>query len=75
MALDQYSLAALIQQQMGGNAPVLGGEPMHSSASNYFWSALGDDMRRTRVVARMVATIPEPGRGVASGRVRHLEAV
>ena len=75
MALDQYSLATLIQQQMGGSAPTLYAVPTHSGRANYFWSALGDDLRRARIVSRMVAKIPDACRAGAIGRVRQLEAV
>ena len=75
MALDQYSLAALIQQQMGGSAPALDMGSKTSDGANYFWNALSNDFRRARVVARMVAKIPEAGRATARGRVGYLEAV
>lgn len=74
MALDQYSLATLIQQQMGVSAQAPDAVPMHSGRANYLWNALGSDLRRARDVSRMVARIPEPGRASASECLRHLEA-
>ncbi len=73
MALDQYSLAVLITQQISasGNTPEVA--PVHLVEANYFWAALGDEMRRARTLSRMVVMVPEAGSAAARERVKQLE--
>lgn len=75
MALDQYSLAALIDAQMGGNAPKVGGRPVHAARAEYFWSAFGDAFRRAGTLSRLVALLPETTNGAACDPLRDLEPV
>lgn len=58
MALDQYSLAALIERQMGTGGTAPDAVPPRPLGADYLWNALGDELRRARVLSRMVAALP-----------------
>ena len=73
MALDQYSLAALINLQMGGRAPALEAVPLQPAGADYLWSALGDALRRARVLSRLVASLPDTAGAAVSDAARQPE--
>ena len=73
MALDQYSLAVLITQQISASGAVSQAAPMPSIDADYFWAAVGDEMRRARILSRLVVTVPEAGSAAACERVKQLE--
>ena len=75
MALDQYSLAALINMQMGDRAPALDTVPPHSTVADYFWNAMGDALRRARVLSRMATSLPETAGAAVFDPVRQPEPV
>ena len=75
MALDQYSLAALIEQQMGARGTAPDAVSLRPVGADYLWSALGDDLRRARILSRMIATLPTMASAAVDDPLRRLEPV
>ena len=75
MALEQYSLAALIDQQMLANGAALSTVPRHSVGAAYFWNVLGVELRKARPFPRRVASPAKEGSAAADEATRRLELV
>lgn len=73
MALDQYSLAALIEQQMGTRGTAPDTVSLRRVGADYFWNALSDDLRRARILSRMIATLPTVTSATVDDVPRRLE--
>lgn len=73
MALDQYSLAALIEQQMDARGTAPDAVSLRPVGADYLWNALGEDLRRARILSRMIATLPTMNSAAAGDPVRRLE--
>lgn len=73
MTTDRSSLAALIAIQMGGTVPALKASPLHSAGADYLWGALGDALKRARVVSRLVVSLPEAAGAALCNPVASLE--
>ncbi|MGI4795496.1 MAG: hypothetical protein ACRYG8_15760 [Janthinobacterium lividum] len=73
MALDQYSLAALIEQQMGARGTASDAVSLRPVGADYLWNALGDDLRRARILSRMIATLPTMTSAAVDDSLRRLE--
>ena len=72
MALEQYSLAALINQQMAASGAALNTVPSHSVGAAYFWNVLGVELRKARP-SRAAVSLPREARAGTGGAVRMLE--
>ena len=75
MVLDQYSLASLIARQVSAGGAESKPASVPSVEADYFWAALGDEMRRARILSRMVVMGPESGGAAACERVKQFETV
>ena len=75
MALDQYSLAALINRQMGAQGESLNTVPRYSVGPAYFWNVLGNELRKARPLPRRVASSPKKSVAALGDVIRQLERV
>ncbi len=75
MALEQYSLAALINQQMLANGAALNSVPRHSVEVAYFWTVLGVELRKARPFPQKVAPLSKQTSVAVDDAVRKLEPV
>ena len=75
MALDQYSLAALINRQMGAHGESLDVVPRYSVGAAYFWGVLGHELRKARPLPQRVAPLPKEAIAALSTVIRQLEQV
>ena len=73
MALDQYSLAALVEQQMGVRGTAPEAVSLRPVGADYLWNALGDDLRRARILSRVIATLPTMTSAAVDDPLRRLE--
>lgn len=73
MALDQYSLAALIEQQMGARGLAADAVSLRPVGADYLWNAFGEDLRRARLLSRMIATLPTVTSAALDDPLRRLE--
>ena len=75
MALDQYSLAALINRQMGAHGESLVIVPRYSVGAAYFWSVLGSELKKAKPLPRRVLSPPKKSIAALSDAIRQLEQV
>lgn len=75
MTLDQHSLAALIEQQMGGSMPAPEVARLHSVATDYFWIAVSDALRQSGRFSCVVASMPATASAAACDPTADFELV